>query len=123
MVGVVLVGLMVSGVPDAKPDHTFVHATTQYDVYVQEKDSTYEVQVCARYTVTGTRIVRNTCSGPVAQEATKLVQIKQDEDAVSGIELYRRKAANAAKVANSMINSDVEVKTFWKKVGKAIQDG
>ncbi len=123
MVGVLFAGLLVSGVPDAKPDHTFVHAGASYDVYVVEADNAYSVEVCARYQLTGTRITRNTCSGPVAQEPTNLVKLRQDDDQLSASQVFHRRANAAARAGNALVNTNTEVKVFWNEVAQAIKEG
>ncbi|MEL6544499.1 MAG: hypothetical protein AAFQ82_07720 [Myxococcota bacterium] len=124
MVALVFAGLMLTTVPDAKPDHTFVHAGVNYDVYVLEQGSNYSVQVCARYRLTGTRILRNSCKVPAAQEPAVMLPLKHDENkAATGPMLYKRRAEKAARVGNALINKNTEVAAFWKAVGKAIQEG
>lgn len=131
MVAVLFAGLMVSTVPEVAPDHTFVYAGTHYDVYVQEREKNdpvadagaYAVKVCARYAITGTRMIRNTCAGPVTQEAANTVRIRNEDETLTASQVFRRRAQNAERVGNSLVNTDTAVEAFWKRIGQAIKQG
>lgn len=125
MVAFLVAGLMVSAVPEAQPDRTFVHGPAKYDVYVQEAESGgFEVQVCVRYILTGTRFLKNSCRNPTAQEPVGVVGVvADDQQELTPVMMYRRRAKAAAKVGNELVNTNTSVSKFWSAVGKAIKKG
>ncbi|MEO1175161.1 MAG: hypothetical protein AAFX94_24360 [Myxococcota bacterium] len=122
MLGFVLSGLLLSAAPASEPVQTFVYEGISYDVYLSETTGgEFSVDVCARFTLTGSRLVRNTCS---LSPSNMLTTVRFRKGAGTGGDIagtIRERAMRMAKRANSLINTNTDVDEFWEELADVLR--